>query len=112
MANAFARKLRQEMTEAENRLWFRLRNRRTNGLKFRRQAPLGRYIADFACFEALLIVEADSGHHGGPRDHERDEYLMALGWRVMRFGNDDILAHTDDVCDAIVLEAQRRMGRS
>jgi very-short-patch-repair endonuclease len=98
-----ARSLRQKMTEAECRLWFLLRDRRLTGAKFRRQYPLGRYIADFYCHEHRLILEADGGQHNKSlRDEQRDAWLASNGYRVLRFWNDDILGNQEQVLTAIV----------
>jgi very-short-patch-repair endonuclease len=87
-----ARKLRRNMTGAERKLWSLLRNRKLTGLKFRRQVPIGPYVADFLSFEARLIVEADGGQHAGAeRDLARDAWLEAHGFRILRFWNSDIL---------------------
>ena len=70
--------MRADATKAENVLWQALRNRQLEGLKFKRQAPLGGYILDFVCFEARLIVEVDGGQHSeSKRDMQRDAYLKA-----------------------------------
>lgn len=105
-----ARALRRRQTEAENRLWFHLRDRRLGGFKFRRQHPLGRYIADFVCLEARIIVEADGGQHQwqAAHDEERDTYLAAQGYVVLRFWNDAILARTDDVLSEILRQLHAR----
>lgn len=90
-----ARHLRHSQTDAEARLWLRLRNRRLCGLKFRRQAPLGPYIADFVCASAQLIVELDGGQHlDSFRDLARDRWLLEQGWTVLRFWNDEVLLKT------------------
>lgn len=107
-----ARGLRQRATDAENRLWLHLQNRRLGGFKFRRQHPVGRYVADFACVSARLIVEADGGRHGDIVDAERDDYLRAQGWRVLRFWNNDILCKRDDVLSAILSAAQLNKGEN
>ncbi len=73
----FAREMRHDPTRAEQAVWRLLRGRRFRGLKFRRQVPVGPYIADFACIEAGLIVECDGGQHGDARDAERDAFLTA-----------------------------------
>jgi len=78
-------------------LWKYLRDRRLDGIKFRRQQPLGPYIADFFSEEAALVVEADGARHF-PRpeaDRVRDAWLSAVGLRVLRLSNHEILAHTD-----------------
>jgi very-short-patch-repair endonuclease len=99
-----ARQLRRDMTDAERLLWLLLRNRRLADCKFRRQHPIGPYIADFARVQRRLIVEADGGQHGALRaeaDAHRTEWLQAQGWRVLRFWNDDVLRRQDAVVDAI-----------
>ncbi|THF58657.1 endonuclease domain-containing protein [Pseudothauera rhizosphaerae] len=98
----FAKKLRQDMTDAERLLWRHLRARRLDGQKFRRQQPIGPYVVDFVHFGVRLIVEADGGqHNGSTHDRQRDEWLRGQGFRVMRFWNDDVLLRTDDVLSAI-----------
>ncbi len=100
-----ARQLRREMTDAERLLWFLVRGRRLGGCKFRRQHPIGPYIADFVCLHHRLIVEADGGQHADVRlqaDEYRTRWLMAQGYRVIRFWNGDILHRQNDVLEAIV----------
>jgi len=98
--------MRKAMTEAEATLWNALRAHRFMGLGFRRQYPLGGYIADFACPSRKLIVEVDGSHHGHDDvlvyDRERDEALKLAGWTVLRFWNDDVLQKLDDVCSRIL----------
>ncbi len=90
------------MTEAEVRLWRLLRARRFAGFKFRRQVPLGPYIADFACLETRLIVEADGSQHAGStHDQRRDLWFRSQGYRILRFWNNDILTRSDDVKETI-----------
>lgn len=99
----FARSLRRDMTEAEDKLWHELRSRRLDRIKFRRQVPIGCYIADFACLEAKLIVEIDGSQHADSvRDHERDAELRSRGFRILRFWNDEALRELDAVCDTII----------
>ena len=79
------------MTEAEHVLWRILRDRRFAGTKFRRQVPIGPYVADFACFNARLIIEADGGQHNESHsDAVRDAWFAAQGFRVLRFWNIDV----------------------
>jgi primosomal protein N' (replication factor Y) len=93
------------MTQAEKRLWSVLRDRQLGGHKFRRQHPVGPYIADFACFECRLIVEADGGQHNeSVSDERRTVDLQKAGWRVLRFWNNDILENIEGVA-AKILEA-------
>ena len=96
-----ARRLRGDMTAAERALWRMLRQRRL-GCRFRRQVPIPPYIADFACIEARLIIEADGGQHNlSVRDEKRDANLIARGWRIMRFWNNDILQNAAGVLQTI-----------
>ena len=98
----FAKAMRSEPTEAEAKLWPLLRNRRLVNFKFRRQLPIGHYIADFVCLDARLIIEADGSQHTeSAYDSVRDGYLQAQGFRVLRLSNYDILAHPDAVLDTI-----------
>jgi very-short-patch-repair endonuclease len=100
---AFARGLRRDSTDAEKRLWRYLRGRRLCGVKFRRQHPVGRYVADFACPERGLIVELDGGQHARShgRDARRDRLLGGHGYRVLRFWDHDVLSRTQAVLDTI-----------
>ncbi len=99
-----ARTLRRNMTEAETRVWHMLRAHRTNGYKFRRQVPIGRYIADFICHEARLVVEIDGGQHDhySLRETERSGFLQSQGYRVLRFWNNEVLANPDGVFETII----------
>ncbi len=100
---ANARKLRSAMTEAEQALWRLLRSRRLEGHKFRRQHPVGRYIADYICLEAKLIVEADGGQHESNfADAARTAWLENRGFRVLRFWNNEILENSDGVLVALL----------
>lgn len=85
--------MRRQPTYAEQRVWKALRKLNLNGSPFRRQVPLGPYVADFAHHGAKLIVELDGGVHRLPsvalRDAERDAWLTAAGWRILRFANDE-----------------------
>ena len=100
--------LRQNLTEAETRLWSRLRGRRLNDHKFRRQVPIGPYIVDFLCIEQRLIVEADGSQHNEEFDALRTAFLEARGYRVIRFWNQDILARTEDVLATILAHLEGR----
>lgn len=101
------------MTEAEKRLWGRLR-RNTLGCHFRRQHPIGPYIVDFVCLERKLVIEVDGGQHNEPRglahDNRRTGFLNGDGYAVLRFWNNDVLAKTDDVIETIwnVLRERQR----
>jgi very-short-patch-repair endonuclease len=93
--------LREEQTEAEAALWRLLRNRKLMGSKFRRQVPIGRYVADFYCHERKLIVELDGGIHSDPgqqlHDQNRDTFLRSLGLRVLRVANEHLLRTPEKV---------------
>jgi Uncharacterized protein conserved in bacteria len=98
----YARSMRHEPTEAERKLWLILRNRRFANYKFRRQVPIGPYIADFVCHSAKLIVEADGSQHAlDDIDKTRDAELIRRGFRLLRLWNNDILARSENVADAI-----------
>ncbi|MDN5849631.1 MAG: endonuclease domain-containing protein [Nitrococcus sp.] len=99
----FAKHLRRHMTESENRLWRHLRAHRLNGEKFRRQQPIGPYVVDFAHFGARLIVEADGGQHNdAPHDEQRDNWLRAQGFTVLRFWNNEIMGNLEGVLATIM----------
>jgi very-short-patch-repair endonuclease len=103
----FARYLRQQATDAETRIWYHLRARRLQGLRFRRQHPVAGYFADFACLELRLIVELDGGQHDLRRDYDvaRTDVLVANGFEVLRFWNNDVLSNTQGVLATIVTQA-------
>ena len=108
----FAKAMRREPTDAEYVLWQLLRGHRLKGLKFRRQVPLGPYIADFVCHACKLIVEVDGSQHiGSKRDIVRDRYFEAQGYLTLRFGNDMVLEDEDAVASRIKEEAGRRQAR-
>jgi adenine-specific DNA-methyltransferase len=94
-----ARELRKNQTKAENMLWSTLRYRKRLGFKFRRQHVIDQFIVDFYCAEARLVIEIDGAVHEltGERDHARQEPLEALGLRVMRFKNDEVMRNLDGV---------------
>jgi len=93
-----ARALRSRMTNAERKLWYALRDRRFQSFKFRRQVPIGRFIADFICFEARLVIEVDGSQHADSlRDRYRDRWFGANGFRVLRFWNNDVLSNLEGV---------------
>jgi very-short-patch-repair endonuclease len=96
--------MRSAMTEAELKLWNELRAHRLMGLAFRRQMPVGGYIADFACPEHKLIVEVDGSQHAENETYDlaRTAYLEGQGWQVVRFWNDDVLHDIDNVCTHIL----------
>ena len=105
-----ARRLRKSPTDAERALWGLLRNRRLLGHKFRRQTPIGRYVADFVCFERKLIIEVDGGHHlqQTQYDEHRAKWLESKGFRVLRFWNNQVLTEPVSVQEAIMTELDMR----
>ncbi len=105
-----ARKLRSETTDAESRLWNALRNRQMNGFKFKRQVPFGRYIADFICVEAKLIIEADGGQHAQQveTDEIRSKYLEAGGYRVLRFWKNAVIQNLEGALETIARELAKK----
>jgi len=105
-----ARKLRRTMTDAEQKLWYRLRGRRLNAHKFRRQVPIDRYIVDFLCESAKLIVELDGGQHGEmlEQDDIRTKALQHFGYHVIRFWNNDVFENIDGVLQGILDEINLR----
>ena len=106
MANETARALRKRLTPQEVKLWVRLRELKSLGFHFRRQAPVGRYIVDFVSFRSQIIVEADGGQHempeGARSDQARDAFLQSQGFRVLRFWNSDIDANLAGVMESIL----------
>jgi very-short-patch-repair endonuclease len=100
-----ARRLRRTATDAETKLWLLLRDRRLDGAKFLRQQPIGPYIVDFICRRRRLIVELDGGQHAdNPNDVERDAWLRAQGYRVIRVWNNDMLQNPDGVLGMLAAE--------
>ena len=103
----FARHLRSSMTDAEQALWKRLR-RRQAGCRFRRQVPIGPFIADFACIERRLVIELDGGQHEASRmDPRRDAWLRRGGYRVLRFWNTDVLQNMEGVLAVVLSQLAR-----
>ena len=100
----FAKTLRRNMTDAEKKLWYYLRAGRLEGHKFRRQAPIGPYVVDFAAPVLKLIVELDGSQHALQQQYDaaRTRYLHVCGYRVLRFGDDEALRQTDAVREAIL----------
>ena len=101
-----ARKLRNNMTEQEKRLWYYLRKRFINNCSFRRQYPIGNYIVDFICRKKNLIVEIDGGQHNDKNikmyDTERTNYLETKGYKVLRFWNNDVDNNLEGVLNEIM----------
>jgi very-short-patch-repair endonuclease len=101
----YARRLRVDQTDAESKLWYFLRDRRFDGLKFRRQQAIDGVIVDFYCSAVRLVIEVDGSQHGGSkrkkRDAERDAELAAKGIRVLRFWDNEALTNTRAVLEEI-----------
>ena len=101
-----ARELRKSSPDAERAMWRALRDRQLDGYKFRRQRPIGRYFADFACIEAMLIVELDGGQHFEPEamaaDERRTTELRRLGFQVLRFTDREALVEREAVLTRIL----------
>ena len=103
LATTRARALRSQMTEAERKLWFALRDRRFANFKFRRQVPLGPFIGDLVCFGARLVVEVDGSQHAdSPHDERRDRWLVANDFLVKRFWNNDVLMNIEGVLTVLL----------
>ena len=94
--------MRHEPTDAERALWFHLRGSRLLGAKFRRQHPIPPYVVDFCCLEQRLVVELDGSQHASEIDAKRSDALTTAGFRVLRFWNNDVLARTEAVLEAIL----------
>jgi very-short-patch-repair endonuclease len=96
-----ARNLRRKESDAERKLWYKLRSRQFENLKFRRQHPIGKYIVDFVSLETKIVVEVDGGQHNEPGNMEKDEqrtaWLENEGYHVIRFWNNDVLLNIDGV---------------
>ena len=103
MTTQKARELRKSPTEAELTLWKQICRRQLGGYRFRRQQPLGPYIADYVCFEKRLIIELDGGHHSDKtaQDSERTTWLESQGFRVLRFWNSQVMGEIDAVKQVI-----------
>ena len=111
---ANARRLRTTMTDAELRLWRHLWRIPIEGTHVRRQVPIGRYFADFACHQIGLVIELDGSQHAEEAsrryDADRTAYLNAAGYRVLRFWNHDVLTDLDAVLDTIFAAVEERQA--
>ena len=104
-----ARSLRRALTSAEFALWTRIRGRQLGGFKFVRQEPIDRYFVDFVCRERCLIIELDGGQHSErSKDGERDRGVGALGYRVIRVWNSDVIENMDGVLQALLCELKKQ----
>jgi len=91
------------MIDAESALWRRLRQRQVGGYRFRRQSPIGPYVADFVCLEARVVIEVEGGqHYDCDTDDVRDAFLRGQGFQVLRFWNTDVLQNTQGVLEVIM----------
>ena len=101
----FAKQLRSNQTETEKLLWFHLRGKRFADIKFKRQQVIGRYIVDFVCFREKLIIELDGGQHNDSelnvKDQLRTQFLEGEGFRVLRYWDNEVFNHIEDVLDDI-----------
>ena len=104
MKKALARSLRKNQTDAENRMWYYLRNRRLSGYKFVREYVIGKYIADFVCREKKLIIEVDGGQHmtAEAYDQQRTKDLEAVGYLVVRVWNNEVFKNIQGVMEHIL----------
>ena len=98
-----ARNLRKRSTDAERLLWRHLRARQLDGLKFRRQQPIGNYIVDFVCLERGVVIELDGGQHASElqKDRKRDRWFEVEGFTVLRFWDNEVLTNTDGVLEVV-----------
>jgi len=101
--------LRQRQTESEKILWFNLRSKKLNGIKFRRQAVISSYIVDFVSFEKMLVIELDGGQHNSPnviiKDESRTQYLESLGFKVVRYWDNEVFNNLEAILEDILLKA-------
>ncbi len=100
-----ARRLRRTSTEAERKLWSLLNSAQLNGVKFRRQHPIGTYVVDFVSLDSKLVIEIDGGHHNiddvQQSDESRTAWLTGEGYRVLRFWNNDVINNPEGVIESI-----------
>ena len=94
--------LRRNQSDAEQKFWLQVRNRRLRDYKFRRQATIGPFITDFLCAGRMLIVELDGGQHNEEADASRTRYLEAQGYTVMRFWNNEVLTNMEGALQTVL----------
>lgn len=97
-----AARLRREKTDAEQRFWLAVRDRRLGGFKFRQQHSFYPYVADFCCVQARLVVEIDGGQHTPANDARRTAFINESGYRVLRFWNNDVIENLDGVLQTVL----------
>ena len=104
-----AKALRQHQTDAEQKLWFHLRGNRFDGVRFKRQKPIGPYVVDFVAVNEKLVIELDGGQHQERTAHDqaRTAYLERRGYRVLRFWNNECLAQLESVLEQIRVALSR-----
>lgn len=104
LSKGYAKEMRRESTPAEKALWQMIRGHAL-GVHFRRQHPIGDYIADFICIKKKLVIEVDGKYHDNPvqqkYDDSRSNYLVSQGYDILRFTNEQVLFHPDEILDAI-----------
>ena len=102
-----SRQLRKNQTPWEKKLWMHLKGNKFFVMKFKRQVVIGPYIYDFSCFEKKLIIELDGSQHSETenkkRDKEKEEFIKKLGYRILRFNNNDVQNNIEGVMEAIEL---------
>ena len=100
----FAIDLRKNQTDAENILWFNIRNRKLNDIKFKRQVPIGKYIVDFVNMQKKLVIELDGSQHidNSSYDEEHTRYLNSIGYTVIRFFDNDVIKNINTVLEVIL----------
>jgi len=105
-----AREMRKNLTPTEKLLWNELQNKKLFGYKFRNQHPIFRYILDFYCHKCLLAVEIDGDIHKLRRDYDdyRDNYLLSIGIKTLRFTNHDVINNMNDILGDIINELKQR----
>jgi len=107
-----ARNLRKNQTDAEQVLWLQFRNRRFLNYKFRRQFVIEPYIVDFVCLDLKLIIELDGSQHNEEVDAERTLFLTQLGFKVVRFWNNDVFTNLEGVLEKIRLTVKALIEKS
>jgi very-short-patch-repair endonuclease len=105
-----ARELRRNPTDTERKLWHHIRDKQIENYRFRRQRPIGKYIVDFICLEANLVIELDGGQHADQQqyDAERTKYLTAQGLHVLRYWNNDVMQNIEGVLEDILAALLQR----
>ena len=111
-----AKRLRRDQTDAERKMWRLLRPFRDDGIPFRRQAPVGPYVADFVWLSGRLVIEVDGGQHNEPRgevkDSARTAWLRSQGFEVLRFWNNEVMRNGDGCQQAIADAVSKRRALS